>query len=253
MRQLAWLADFPIAHRGLHGAPNSFGQTLVENSLAACQAAIDNGYAIEADLQLSGDGQAMLIHDAVLDRLTEQSGNVRSVSADQLARIYLRNSSETIPRLADLLDLVDGAVPLVIELKYQPGDSTHQLALSAAKIAQAYRGEISFISFDPHLLATLRKCAPQFLRGIIIDHGEKAPTFNPALWFRRLVLRNLLHQPRSKFDFLSCDQQALDLRAVQAQKKRGTQIMSWTIRSQQQATKALQTADQIVFEGFTPR
>lgn len=252
MRRIDWLADLPIAHRGLHGSPNGYGQNLVENTLSGCTAAIEHGFAMEVDLQLSADGEAMMFHDDTLDRLTAQSGPVRNASADQLARIPIEGSSNTIARFADLLALVDGRVPLIIELKHQKGDKTYTLAKRAAEVAADYKGKIAFISFDPFLLSTLKNCAPQFLRGIVVDRGKEAEFLEQSKWWQRFFLRNLLHFQKSKFDFISCDKDALDMISVRWMKRRNMQILTWTIHSLKEAEAALKTADQIVFEGFAP-
>ncbi len=123
----------PIAHRGLH----QIARGIAENSEAAFVAAIANRYAIECDIQLTGDDQAIVFHDEKLDRLTNQSGLVADISAGQAKRIPLKDSAENdhILSFQQLLTLVDSRVPLIIELKSQEGRNA-QLAKAAHDVAK---------------------------------------------------------------------------------------------------------------------
>ena len=113
----------PFAHRGLHGDGR------IENSRAAFQAAIDAGHGIELDVQASADGEAMVFHDDRLERLAEAEGPVRGLAAEALTRIRLRGSTESIATLAEVLRLIAGGAPLLIELK-SPGRRVAALSLS---------------------------------------------------------------------------------------------------------------------------
>ena len=103
----------PFAHRGLHDAARP------ENSLSAINAAVQAGYAIEIDVQPSSDGEAMVFHDYDLDRLTGETGPTKARTATELSSIALENSSDTIPTLAAVLELIGGRAPLLIEIKDQ--------------------------------------------------------------------------------------------------------------------------------------
>ncbi|MEO1613683.1 MAG: glycerophosphodiester phosphodiesterase family protein, partial [Pseudomonadota bacterium] len=131
----------PIAHRGLHDRAAG----VIENSRAAVAAAVEAGYGIEIDLQLSADGEAMVFHDDELTRLTAERGPVRDRTAIELRRIDLDGGDEGIPTLAEILDIVRGAVPLLIEAKDQSLTLTEvdgRLERRAARLLAAYDGPV---------------------------------------------------------------------------------------------------------------
>ena len=109
----AWLTARPIAHRGLHDRAAG----IPENTLAAARAAIAGGYAIECDVQISADGEAMVFHDEALGRLTGAVALVAETRTDALRSLAVAGSSETIPTLPDTLAAIAGRVPLVVEVK----------------------------------------------------------------------------------------------------------------------------------------
>ena len=113
--RVGWLREWTYAHRGLHspGIP--------ENSLAGFALAVERGLGVECDIQRSRDGQAMLVHDWELERLTGVSGPLAAHSAEELAQIAFLDSEHKLARLDDLLALVDGTVPILIEVKSRRG------------------------------------------------------------------------------------------------------------------------------------
>jgi glycerophosphoryl diester phosphodiesterase len=139
----------PIAHRALHD--RSKGR--VENAPASIRAAVAAGYAIEIDLQLSKDGVAMVFHDEDLDRLTGEHGLVADRTAADLGRIGLKDSTDTIPSFAEVLALIGGRVPLLVEIKDQTlvmGETDGRLEAAAARDVAGYTGPLAFMSFNPH-------------------------------------------------------------------------------------------------------
>ncbi|MEL7117196.1 MAG: glycerophosphodiester phosphodiesterase family protein, partial [Pseudomonadota bacterium] len=155
--------DRPLAHRGLHG------QGRPENTRAACVAAIEAGYGIELDLQLSRDGVAMVFHDETLDRLTDTTGPVADRTAAALGQIRIAGTDQTIPTLADVLDLVGGAAPLLIELKDQDGalgDVGGTLEAATARTLESYNGDVALMSFNPNSVVRLAVLAPHIPRGL---------------------------------------------------------------------------------------
>ncbi len=251
--------EHPIAHRGLHDRSKG----VIENSASAFAQAIKAGYAIECDLQLSGDEQAMVFHDDKLDRLTKQSGAVSQLSAGQLARIRLTASKkkDCLQTFSKMLEQVAGAVPLVVELKNQKipdtdkSDASANLSLAKAAVdaAKNYDGPLVFKSFYPQMLQNLRQAGYEGLLGIIITKlPPKSPMFRQTNAFERFVIHNLLHYPVTKFDFISCDQKHLDLPAVRLFRKFGFKTMTWTVSSFEIEQKTRPHADQLVFENYSP-
>jgi len=147
--------EVPLAHRGLHDIADG----RPENSRAAIRAAIDAGYGVEIDVQMSADGTAMVFHDHALDRLTEAKGALRVRTAAQLRAIPLSGGEEGIPDLEEVLDLVAGRVPVLIEVKDQDGAMGPGVGALETAVAQAvdgYAGPLALMSFNPHSVASLR-------------------------------------------------------------------------------------------------
>jgi len=246
------LFDRPIAHRGLHD--RAVG--VIENSRSAFQRAIEAGYAIECDLQLTRDGVPVVFHDDDLTRLTGLTGDVRDLFSDVLLKTPLLGSAtgDCPQTFGQLLEQVAGKVPLVVELKQQYPAKTKPLAAVAVANAVRYRGPLVFESFDPHLLSAARAAGFSGELGIISErYTGTGGDYEGLGSLRRFALRHLLHWPLSRFDFLSIDRTALDLPAVRLCRALGKPVTSWTIRSTEQANEVKSGADQIVFEGFLPQ
>ncbi|MFO8127109.1 glycerophosphodiester phosphodiesterase family protein, partial [Yoonia sp.] len=149
----------PIAHRALHD--RKAGR--MENSVKSIKAAIDAGYGIEIDVQLTCDGHAMVFHDDRLDRLTGETGPVRARTRAELEAIALTDDCGTIPSLEKVLEMVAGQVPLLIEIKDQDGAMGPQVGpLEAATCAalKDYAGDVALMSFNPHAVAVCAELAP---------------------------------------------------------------------------------------------
>ena len=246
---LGWLTARPIAHRGLHDAAAG----VIENSIPAAQAAIAGRFGIECDVQLSADGEAMVFHDFVLDRLTEKAGTVASLKADALAAITLKGSQARIPTLSDFLGVIAGRVPVVIEIKSRfNGDLA--LTRRAAEVVSDHAGQpIVFKSFDPDIVTALRELAPAVPRGIVAMNDYSYDDYAHLDAARRHAMANLLHFGESRPDFLSW--KVVDLESAAPYLCRnalGMPLMSWTVRTAADRERAARHADQMVFEGFTP-
>jgi glycerophosphoryl diester phosphodiesterase len=245
------LFDRPIAHRGLHDRSRG----IIENTASAFEAACQRGYTIECDVQLSRDGIPMIFHDDDLDRLTGVPGPVSAKTMAELASYKLLGSTtgDTPQSFAEFLAQVDGRVLLQIELKQQPDQSaTEVLAQTVLDALQRYRGPVTIESFDPRLIVALRKRAAAYPLGII-TYAYNEPEWDGHLAAgTRFMLRHLLHWPQTRFDFISCRDNALDLPAVKLFRSFGVPVTTWTIKSSAAALAVMGKADQIVFEGFEP-
>ncbi len=243
---LAWLTARPIAHRGLHDP----AQGIIENTPSAAAAALAGRYGIEADLQISADGEAMVYHDDILGRLTDGSGRLRDMSATALKRVPFRATADRMMTLGDLLDLVAGRVTLAIEIKSR-FDGDLRLATRTAAVLSGYGGPVAVISFDPALIIEMRRIAPRIVRGIVAGRGHPPLVWkllNPA---QRFELTFLLHAPMSRPAFLA--HQVDDLAAIMPRAVRllfGLPVLAWTVRSAQDRMMAARFADQMIFEGF---
>lgn len=243
---LGWLTARPVAHRGLHG------NGIVENSLSAAKAAIDANYSIEVDLQLAKDGEVIVFHDKTLDRLTSVSGEVKTRTAAELKAIKLKDTSDTIPTLDDLLQLVAGRVPLILELKSAwSGDTT--LAEAVASRLIEYHGPVAVMSFDPDLVVALKQFAPGLPRGIVAERWYLHPDWKFLSFWRKRYLGLLLHFMRSKPHFIAYAQ--FDMPALAPLIGRhvfGIPLLSWTVRLERERTRVSKWVDQIIFEHIRP-
>ena len=238
----------PIAHRGLHGPGRP------ENSLAAFEAAAARGLAVELDVRLSADGVAMAFHDATLDRMTGVAGPVDARPADALAALPLRRGEGTIPRLADALALVAGRVPVLVEVKDRdgrlgPGVGPLEDATLAA--LAGYEGDVAVMSFNPHSVARLRDGAPQLPRGLVTSPFRAAdwPEVPPAT---RARLAGIPDYEPLGCGFVSHQADALDMPRIAELRALGAAILCWTIRTPDEARRALALADAVTFEGYLP-
>lgn len=242
----------PFAHRGLHD--RNAGR--VENSRAAVEAAAQAGYAVEIDVQLSADGEAMAFHDAALDRLTGETGPLRARSAAELSGIALRDGAgETIPTLAEILDLLGGRVPLVVEVKDQGGAfdarGVGPLERRVAALLSGYDGAVAAMSFNPVSVAALRDAAPGLARGLVAGRAEVFAE-DGAPPGRCAALAGLEAFEAVGAAFLSYEARGLPDPRVAALRAKGAGVLCWTIRSVEAAAAVAPHVDAITFEGFLP-
>lgn len=240
--------EHPLAHRALHDAQN--GRT--ENSIAAIEAAIEAGYGIEIDVQLSRDDQAMVFHDYDLNRLTGQTGHVRKMDKVDLVQIDLSAGGGKIPTLTETLDLVAGRVPLLIEIKDQDGvmgPNVGPLEAAVAACIQDYAGPLAVMSFNPYASEAFANLAPNVAVGLVTDRFE-AKDWPYVPEERRKALAQTPDFDRIGCSFISHNVSQLGDAPVQDLKKRGLPILCWTVRSAEQEALARQTAGNITFEGY---
>ena len=213
----------PIAHRGLHGCG---GAGPVENTVAAAEAAIAAGYGIECDVQLSRDGEAMVVHDDDLRRLTGTAARCAACDAAAIGALRLADGSR-IPTLASFLAAIGGRAPLVIEIK----GADHRLADRVRGLIAGYAGPVALESFDAAIVA---RCADAPCPVGLVGPPDDAADFAIAL-------------PRC--DFLSW---RVDKLAAAAARRPDLPLTGWTVRDAAQRAAAARAGAQIVFEGFRP-
>ena len=218
-----------FAHRGLHGT------AVPENSMAAFQAAIDADVGIECDLRLSRDGFAMVFHDHSLKRLCEVDIETESLHAAALMRFRLDHSDQQIPLLVDVLTLVAGKVPLLLELKRQGGCAPiDHLCAATLKTLCGYRGPVGVMSFDPRASTWFARHAPDLQRGLVIAD-------------RLSTLKRWGAMMDATPHFLAIDRAALG-RPWVARARRWRPVASWTIRSGTEREAAQPLADTLIWE-----
>jgi len=233
--RVGWLGRHRYAHRGLHD------NATPENSLAAFTAAIAQGMGIECDVQRSGDGQAMVFHDWELDRLTAEKGPVAQRNAAALTQILLKGSNDRVPTLREVLGLIRGRAPLLIEIKSKKGYGVEASCLAVLRVLEGYQGPHAVMSFDPRVGQWFAKHAPRTVRGLVMSEEHD---------------RNLLGRARrhlwlwlARPDFLAYDVRDLPSRFAGAQRARGLPVLTWTVRTPELRVVAGEYADAPIAEG----
>ena len=201
------------------------------------------GLGIECDVQRSRDGQAAVFHDAELDRLTGVSGPLAAHTAEELGRIMLSGSGDTIPTLRQMLQQLGSKVPVLIEIKSQrnAGTRVRALCLVVRRALEGYLGPHAVMSFDPRVVHWFAVHSALTVRGLVVteEHGKTLP----GMIKRRLALWH------ARPDFLAYDIRDLPSRFAAAQRQRGLPVLTWTVRSQEHRERVALYADAPIAEG----
>ena len=248
MAGLDWLTARPVAHRGLH----TDAAGVIENTESAFRAAIDGGFAIETDLQISADGEAMVHHDFALGRLTLGSRQLAAMTAAGLKEVPFKDTADRMMTLGELCDFVAGRVPLVIELKSR-FDGNLSLVKRAAAVLRTYAGPGALMSFEPAPIAALREIAPGLPRGIVAERRYQDPEWGGLGASQKRSLAFLLHAFRTRPHFIAYHVNDLPSPGPWiARNVFGLPLLTWTVRSDADRARAKRWADQMIFEGFRP-
>jgi glycerophosphoryl diester phosphodiesterase len=243
---LDWLIARPVAHRGLHAA----GAGVIENTPSAFAAAVAGSYAIECDLQITADGEAMVHHDDALGRLTDGDGRLDTMTSADLKRVAFKATADRMISLGELCDLVAGRVTLVIELKSgRAGDQ--RLAARAASVLSGYAGPAALMSFDPAQIAAVRSLAPARTRGLVAGGWAKDSAGVLARGERALAYGRDALRAHPQFIAYAVKELPAAL-PLAARRLGGLPLLTWTVRSAQDRQRAARWADQMIFEGFRP-
>ena len=226
-----------VAHRGLHNSE----QGVPENSLAAFQLAIDRGHAIELDVRITADNQIVVFHDGTLERMTGVPGVVDEWVLQDLKKLRLLGTEECIPTVDEMLELVAGRVPLLIEIKRDKGQELGRLEPLLMKKLETYQGAFIIESFDPEVLVWLRRNAPQYIRGQLGSISKNNPKMSN-------YSKYLLFNPLTKPDFIAFNIRNIDHKLRLACKKHDVPLIGWTVRTQEDLKRARQLCDGIIYE-----
>jgi glycerophosphoryl diester phosphodiesterase len=246
----AWLVERLIAHRGLHDALKG----VIENTLAAAEAAIAGGFAIECDVQSSSDGEAFVFHDDTLDRLTDATGAISAKSAAEIVKIRIKGSNRPPATFHEFLAVVAGRTPVICELKGRV-DGDWRVGDRVAALAASYDGPLALKSFDHDLAAYLRLRRPRIRPGDLCPIGIVAEaSYDDPIWAfltaeQKREWTDFERFDRIRPDFLSWNVNDLPHKIPFLMKElHGAPIMAWTVRTAEQREAALKWADQIIFE-----
>lgn len=232
-----------IAHRGYH----SKDKLIPENSMAAFRAAIANGYGIELDIQFSKDEQIVIFHDNTLKRVCGVEGRVDDYTYEELLQFSLYNTKERIPLFTDFLALVDGQVPLVVELKNGP--KNEELCKKTYEYLKNYKGDYCIESFQPLIVAWFKRNAPHILRGQLSAGPEE---FKGELKrYQAYALSRLLTNFIARPHFISYHKQKRSWLA-QLVDMMGAMKVVWTVRDNDNITEIEKKNDTIIFEFYQP-
>lgn len=228
-----------FAHRGLH----TQNQTVPENSMQAFRAAVEAGYGIELDVQLSRDGWSVVFHDDTLERACGLNKRVGELDLEELQKLRLFGTDQTIPALSEVLSCVDGQVPLIIELKMGPDNK--KLCENTWRLLRRYDGDICIESFDPRIVRWFRKKVPGVLRGQL--SAPPAELGNGIAGMAvGLLLTNCLCRPQ--FIAYKTGPKPLTVKLAERLSMR----VAWTVRPSDGLTDIQQKSDAIIFEYMEP-
>jgi glycerophosphoryl diester phosphodiesterase len=248
MSDLDWLIARPVAHRGLHDSAAG----VIENTPSAFAAAVAGNYAIECDLQLSADGEAMVFHDDTLERLTQDSGRVDALATSALKRVSFRATSDHMITLGELCELVAERVTLVIEIKSH-FDGDRRLIKRAAEVLASYRGPVALMSFDPGPMAALRGLAPKLTRGIVAERRYSHHEWDHLSVRAKRALSYFTHALQTRPQFIAYSVKDLpSALPTAARRVLKLPLLTWTVRTPEDRERAARYADQMIFEGFRP-
>lgn len=222
-KDTSFLLNGYIAHRGLHN--NS--ENIPENTMLAFKKAINKNLTIELDVHILKDGQIVVFHDDNLKRLTGINKELKNLTYDEIKYLKVGSSNEGIPLLKDVLSLVSGKVPLIIELKYDVKCGILEKEL--IKLLKNYNGKFAIKSFNPRSVYYFKKHFPEAIRGQLLGDFKTKKVFNA----KRVFFKNLLFSFISKPDFISCDSKILNDKYIKCFRKKGI-VLAWTIRNKKE-------------------
>ncbi len=233
------------AHRGLHNSKAG----VPENSMVAFKAALSKGYGAEFDLHLTADKQLAVIHDASLKRTAGEDVNVFDLTADELQNYRLEGTDEKIPMFSEVLELFDGKVPLIIELKTDKGNAA-ELCEYTLEALKDYKGEYCIESFDPRCILWLKKNKPEIIRGQLSQNFLKDKYKG---FFFNLFLTSLVTNAATRPDFVAFNHKHKKaLPFLLFTKVWQGQGIAWTIRSSEELQNAADDGYPVIFENLEP-
>ena len=243
-KEMKRFTEVKYAHRGMHT------EGVAENSLTAFRRAKDNGFGIELDVRLSGDGELVVFHDDTLTRVAGVEGKVIDYTAEELSKMSLSGTSDGIPTFRQVLELIDGAVPLLIEIKMGTGESG--VAEKLVDVIEGYKGEYIVESFNPLALRVIRRLRPDILRGILSDLYMKDPKYKGKLIYR--LSQNLMLNFIMRPNFIAYSKRGYYKPALKILGRIfRTPLITWTVKSKEEEREAYEHGfDAVIFKDYVP-
>jgi len=243
-----WLTSTLIAHKGLHD------QKIPENSIASISRAVEKGYIIEMDVSMTKDKQIVVFHDKKLKRLFGMDAYLKDMTYAQIAKLQFPNTQEKVPLFSDVLKLVNGRVPLLIEIKNE-GDVGEMESLVYAALKN-YKGQYAIQAFNPYTVKWFRVNAPQVLRGqlsgsfIISDYEVEYAGTTRLPWHKKFLLSNLLLDFESRPNFIAYEIKHSDKGTFKNLRKLGVPVLGWTISNKAEYQRMKNECDNFIVDAF---
>lgn len=243
-----WLTSSWIAHRGLHN------EMTPENTIAAFKGAIEKGYPIELDVTLTKDQQVVVFHDKKLKRLFGIDAYLQDMTYQELAKLEFPDSGERIPLFSEVLSVIDGRVPLLVEIKNE--GAVGELERLVYKDLKDYSGQYAIQSFNPYSVKWFRVNAPDVLRGqlsgsfIVSDYDFEYGGTTRLPWYKRFVLSNMLMNFESRPNFIAYEIDNDGYKAFKGLRKPGVPVLGWTINDKATYQRVKNECDNVIVNNF---
>lgn len=231
MKDLEFLKENVIAHRGIHDNKN-----IVENSIPAFKECLKEKVSIELDVHLLKDNEIVVIHDDNLKRLTRNKKRLKDLTYDQIKDLKLLGTEEHIPTLKEVLDLVDGKVPLIIELKYD--NLPFKLEIEIVKLLDNYNGKFAIKSFHPLIVYWFKKNRPNYIRGLLVPSDGQE--------LKRKILHSMIATYFVKPDFISVDIRRNNNKLLE----KNIPVLAWTITNQEDYDLNINKYTNLIIDNF---
>ena len=229
-KDLSFLKENVIAHRGVFD-----NKKIPENSIKAFKDAISKNYVIELDVHLTIDGKVVVFHDDTLERMTNKKGDIKDFTFEELRKTKLLDTNYTIPSFEEVLDIVNGKVPLLIELKYDV--KKHKLEKKLIEILDKYKGEFAIQSFSPSIVRYFRVHRNNIIRGLLVSSKREN--------FLEKISNSMIFIPYCKPDFLSIEKNLYNNSKVKKFRKNKL-VLAWTMKSKDDVKKYKGTVDNLI-------
>lgn len=240
-KNLSWLNDIKIAHRGLHNIEKG----IPENTIVAFEKAIERNIAIELDIHILKDNTIIVFHDDTLQRACNIQKNIKDLTHKDIKALKLFGSEYKIPTLIDALDYIDSRVPIILEIKTDV--KAKIICPLLVKILDKYKGKLAVKSFDPNVCIWFRKNAPNYIRGLLVTDFKNEKRHK---YIKKLLLSSLLLMPICKPDFLSVNKAMLKTRRIKNIRNKKL-ILGWTFKSHFELLKYENYCDSYICEEKT--
>lgn len=230
-----FLLETLITHRGMHDSKKG----IPENSIIAFERSVEHNYIIEMDLHILKDNSVVVFHDDNLKRMTGIDKHLSETTYEEIKDLKLQNTDNYIPLFKDVLEVISGKVPIVIELKYDAKFGL--LERETMNILKDYKGEYAIQSFNPLTVYWFKRKYPNVIRGQLASEFKN----HKISLLEKLVLKNMLFNIFTKPDFISYDINGLKQKSVQKYMGKKT-ILGWTVRTKEEKERAEKYCDNLI-------